>query len=211
MSLVTLVYGFDPLCGWCYGFRPVFEKLRAATAGKARWVLSCGGLVTGERERPIGETRAYLLQGMQAVEARTGVRFGPKFRDGILAQGTWVSRSEPACRAVLEAQSLDAEKGLDFASALSEAFYLEGLAPDSDEGLKFAATRSGIDEAALKRVWDTPEARERTSRAFAEARRQGVTMYPSVFLSQGNKLVSVFEGCPSYDDAWAAIEARLKL
>ena len=109
----TLVYGFDPICGWCFGFRSAVASLRKSLAGRVSWRLASGGLVTGERITPIGETRDYLVRGMAMVEARTDARFGAGFTKGLLAQGTWVSTSEPGCRAVLLVQRLEgSEKAL---------------------------------------------------------------------------------------------------
>jgi putative protein-disulfide isomerase len=49
----TLVYGFDPICGWCFGFRSAVASLRTALADRVAWRIASGGLVIGERIKPI--------------------------------------------------------------------------------------------------------------------------------------------------------------
>jgi putative protein-disulfide isomerase len=206
----TLVYGFDPLCGWCFGFRSAVTELRHGLKGRVRWRLACGGLVTGERVKPIGETREYLLRGMAQVEARTDARFGDGFKKGLLAQGSWVSSSEPGCRAVLLVQELEgAEKALDFGAALSTAFYVDGKPTDDVDALRAVADATNVDATRLLAAWSSPGADQRTRTAFTEARSEGVTTYPSLFLDWGKGLVPVVSGCLSASDALRAIERSL--
>ena len=207
----TLVYGFDPLCGWCFGFRPTLASLRASLAGRVRWRVACGGLVTGERVRPIGEQRDYLTRGMAAVESRTGVRFGEGFTRGLLAEGTWVSSSEPGCRAVLLVQRLfGAERALDFGDELSRAFYVDGRPTDDVESLQAVAKVAGVDAAQVLEAWNAPSAEHRTWEAFTRARQDGVVSYPSMFLDRGRGLELLWSGWVSAADASSLVERALR-
>ncbi|HJK98924.1 MAG TPA: hypothetical protein RMF84_17010 [Polyangiaceae bacterium LLY-WYZ-14_1] len=83
----TLVYGFDPLCGWCFAFAEGVADLRRALGDEVDWEVACGGLVVGPRVAPIAEAADYLRAGMGAVEARTPARFGAGFL-ALLEEGT---------------------------------------------------------------------------------------------------------------------------
>jgi putative protein-disulfide isomerase len=207
---VTLVYGFDPICGWCFGFRSAVATMRKTLAGRFPWRVACGGLVTGERIKPIGETRDYLVHGMAMVESRTDARFGDGFKQGLLARGTWISTSEPGCRAVLLVQQMEgAEKALDFGAELSRAFYVDGRPTDDVDALRSVAKATKVDAGKLLEAWSAPGAEHRTWEAFSTARSQGVVSYPSMFLDRGRGLEPLFSGCLPAKEALALIERAL--
>lgn len=207
VTIPQIIYAFDPLCGWCYGFNPALDRVRKTLKDRVQFRIACGGLITGAREQPIREVADYLRQGMQAVETQTGVKFGRAFIEGLLAQGTWISRSEPACRAVLLVQEIAPQYSLDFAYALSKAFYYDGLPPDDPKTISQIASSVGVDRDILLNQWNQPETRDRTLQAFAEARSLGIQSYPSLFLWQDSNLLSIVRG---YASAETILE-KLKL
>ena len=205
-----LVYAFDPLCGWCFAMRETIEAARSALGERVQWEVRCGGLVTGARERPIAEMAGYLARGMGEVEARSSARFGPGFVDGLLAEGRWISRSEPPCRAILvAARDRDHGAALDLGSELCRAFYEDGERVDEPEVIDRAASRVGLDGAALVAAWDTEEARRLSARAFAAARREGVNSYPAIFEARGGALAPLLPGFAAPAPAVAALERAL--
>ena len=203
----VLVYGFDPLCGWCFGFRPVLEGLRRAFAGQVRWEVVCGGLVTGSRERPIRDMAVFQRRGMAAVELRTAARFGAPFIERVLLRGDWVSRSEPGCRAVLWAQeSAGPEAALSLGSELCRLFYEDGRLPDDAETVHSAARSAGLDAAAFVAAWASPEAKASAARRMTAAREEGITTYPSLFLRTPEGLLTLAEGYLPLDEAQRRVE-----
>jgi putative protein-disulfide isomerase len=205
----NLILAFDPLCGWCFGFRPTLRVLRQALAGRVTFQLASAGLVTGERERPIREVAASLERGMTLVERRTGARFGEDFRRKVLTRGDWVLRSEPGCRAMFVAEQLGGERAIDFAEALVTAFYEEGALPDEVGTLRACAEEAELDADALVAAWQAPDAAPSTRAAFALWRARGVSSYPAVFLDRGAQLERIFEGYVEPDVAIDRVEAVL--
>jgi hypothetical protein len=54
-----LLYGFDPLCGWCYGIAPAVRAVAAAFPGlEIRLVMA--GLVTGDRVGPDAAMEGHI-------------------------------------------------------------------------------------------------------------------------------------------------------
>jgi putative protein-disulfide isomerase len=204
-----LIYAFDPLCGWCFGFRPTIRALRSAIGERASWGIACAGLVTGDRERPIRELRDSLEKGMMQVERRSGARFGQEFRSKVLASGAWTLRSEPGCRALFVAEQIAGEGVFEFAEALITAFYEDGSLPDEPSVLRAAAEETGIDAAALLAAWSAPDAARSTHAMFAMWRARGVSVYPAVFVERGDKLERIFEGYVETDVAIDRVEAVL--
>ncbi|GGK42188.1 DsbA family protein [Salinarimonas ramus] len=208
----VIVVAYDPLCGWCFGFGPTLRRLRARFAGEALFRVAMGGLVTGARERMIGLDAPYLMRGLQEVRARTGVKAGPAFFERVLEPGRWISRSEPACRAVRIAREMGGEEAaLDVATGLCEAFYGEGRVPDDARTIARVATAAGLDPDVLLDRWSAPEAFAETMAMFDAERARGIVSYPALFLKdERGGLVEVLAGAVSPEDAVAIVERAIE-
>lgn len=206
----TLVYAFDPLCGWCYGFGPAFAALQEALGDEVDWDVACGGLFVGARVPLIGEMADYLERGMAAVEGRTGVPFGDGFRR-LIAEGDWRVSSEGGCRAMFAARTLfGGAAAVSLGSALCTAHFRDGARIDEPEAIRAVAEGIGLDGAALLARWDTDEAREETERTFRRDRDRGVTLYPTLYRQEGDALIQIFGGCIPAETAIASTRRELE-
>jgi putative protein-disulfide isomerase len=207
-ALPVLVVAFDPLCGWCFAFEPTLARLRADFAGRARFDIAMGGLVVGERVRPVREDAAYLRRGLAAVAARTGVQAGEAYFRRILEPGDWISRSEPPCRAIRILRDLAGpEAALDLAAAMTRALYRDGERIDEPAVIGALAAGLGVAPEPLLARWAAPGAEAESERAFAGERARGVGSYPAMFLADARTggLFSVFAGALAHADARAAV------
>jgi putative protein-disulfide isomerase len=180
-----VIYGFDPLCGWCYVFGPVLRGLLTHFGETMQVRLAMGGLVVGARVKPMSAVREYLRGAMPEAERRSGVRFGDAFVKGLLLDDEYTMASEPACRAVIVAAELALDGGLGFGLTLCEAIYRDGLRPDDAATLRTVARSQGLDAEVLIRRWDSDAARRATADAFASARAEGISMYPTLRIDAG--------------------------
>lgn len=181
---VDIVYGFDPLCGWCFGFAPAFARARAELGDEVRVRVATGGLVVGERRRAMRHDAGYLRAGLARVREVTGVEAGPGFAE-LLRRGEWVSDSEPVCRAMWVArEQAGDDAAIALGTALSRAFYGDGREPDDPDVLGELAAGLGLD--GLVERWDTDAARAGTARWWDASRAAGLTTYPSLLLDDGN-------------------------
>ena len=93
---ITILYFYDALCGWCYGFSPVIQKLHQQFEDHFEFQIISGGLRLGEGVSPIGEVAPYIKAGAyQTVEERCGVKFGEAFIKGPMEKGDMILNSEP--------------------------------------------------------------------------------------------------------------------
>ncbi len=123
MAKARLLYVMDPMCSWCWGFAPVAEALsRQAAADGVAFHLVAGGLRAGHGAALDPNTRGYILGHWQTVQQTTGQPF--RF-DDALPEG-FVYDTEPACRALVAARSLDEESAWPLVRAIQRAFYAEG-------------------------------------------------------------------------------------
>lgn len=190
----TIVYANDPLCGWCFATGPQISAARRALSDEFAWRVECGGLVVGERVRAIAHDRDYLLAGLRRVGEVSGRVVGSRYLSDVLDIGTWVSDSEPACRAVLVVQDLYGHAAIDYAHALSDALYIEGRTPDRASTVRDVATSLGLDANEVESRWAHPDTRAMVTTRFARARNAGIRTYPSVFVESGGRLIEVSSG-----------------
>ena len=72
----SIIYVYDALCGWCYGFSPVIKQVFEKYQAQFDFEVISGGMILGERQGPIGEVAAYIKGAYKTVEDTTGVKFG---------------------------------------------------------------------------------------------------------------------------------------
>lgn len=203
----VVVYGNDPLCGWCFAIGPELAEAKRRTLDRFDWRIECGGLVVGERVHPIALDREYLVAGLEQVARVTGRRAGDAYFDRLLADGTWVSNSEPSCRAVIVAREIDQQRAIDLSHGLTDALYLDGREPDHPDTIREVAECVGLDGDAIVARWSAPESIDACRTAFAHARAIGVTTYPSLFVEWRGMRTPVLEGWSDADSIVAGLHA----
>lgn len=209
-----MVYGVDPLCGWCFAIGQALAQARTELADEVRWEVALGGLVVGERVRPVREDAAYLRAGFAAVEQASGRRPGEAYWRDVVEPGTWVSDSEPAVRAVVAARDLAGDDtAIDVAHRLTDGLYLEGRTPDDPDQVERVGEAGGVGGEALLGRWRSPEAAEAVQREYARARGLGVTTYPSLFVRSagGGPLTPVLAGYAPADKIVAGVRRAMRV
>jgi putative protein-disulfide isomerase len=211
MALPKLVYGFDPLCGWCYVFGQSIDALRVAFRGRLELELVCGGLIMGDNVRPLREMRGFLEKAIPRAEAKSGVQFGKAFTERLLVEGEAVLDSEPLCRAIFAARDLafHEDGAYQFGKALGEAFYRDGQRLDDEGALFRIATACGFDGELLLKKFRSPHGLGETAKGFAYARALGIDRYPTVLVRRGSRTRPAINGFMAPDDAVKAVEKAL--
>ncbi len=200
-----LIYGFDPLCGWCYGFLPEMDEVRRAHPDMPV-ELKMGGLVMGSRVGPIAESREYLRRGIAEVGKRARVEFGEAF-EALMEEGTYISDSEPPCRAIWTMQQLvTGDHPADFAADLCRAFYRDGRRPDDPDLLCTLARKHGADPEAFLALWDTEQGRRGAAEAMEEARHEGISMYPTLMIEQMGVRQTILRGYARAEHVLATLD-----
>lgn len=117
----TLIALVDPLCGWCWGAAPAFEKIVAA--GLTLEIV-CSGLFIGDREMT-PEFADYAWQNDQRIALMTGQIFSRAYNEKVLRNFGSKFDSGPATLAVTAVQMREPEKALKALHALQAARWAE--------------------------------------------------------------------------------------
>lgn len=207
MSEKRLVYVFDPLCGWCYGFSPVVRQLFEATRRRAAWDILCGGMVVGDRVGPIGRISDFLKQALPRVEGTTGVPFGEAFTTGVLEPGTLVLSSLEPSRALQAVKILARDRALTYAGLLQRALYDQGRDVTSLGVLGDLAEEARVVGFEIEYMkTDTYEA---TLEEFRTVASLGITGFPTLIGFDGDEGRVFSRGWTPFDRVFESVNRWL--
>lgn len=133
MSNSHFYYIHDPMCSWCWGHRPVWDKLEMALSELVPVKLLVGGLAPDSDEPMSMQQRDAIAGYWRQIQSLLGTEFNFDF----WTHNTPRRSTFPACRAVIAARWQNAEQAM--IHALQEAYYLRALNPsDIDTHLLLA-------------------------------------------------------------------------
>ena len=181
----TLIYVHDPMCSWCWGFRPTFERLCDALSGEATVVRLLGGLAADSDQPMPAELQATLQDTWRRIQQRipgTGFNFD-FWRDAKPRRSTW-----PACRAVIAARRLDGDAEEPMIDAIQRAYYLQARNPSDDGTLIALASQLGLDGDRFAHLLNARETHAVLAAEIAQARQMGANSFPSLRLRLGDSI-----------------------
>jgi len=125
-----IVYYYDALCGWCYGFSSVISKLRLKYKNEFDFEIISGGLFIANNGR-VNEVAPHIKSGAyKNVEQATGVKFGGVFLDDIYGEGEMILDSLYPAIALSIVKDKFPHKAFNFAKTLLQAVYHDGMSSD---------------------------------------------------------------------------------
>jgi putative protein-disulfide isomerase len=207
---MRILYLYDALCGWCYGFSPVIVQLEQQYRNQFTFDVLSAGLVQGERVAPIQTMAAYLEQGIPTVESTTGVKFGQSFMEDILKEGSYVSDSLPPGIALTVFKSFDTQENpIHFAHEIQRSFYLMGRSLNEVDTYLQLAPEFGIDPAIFQQRFEQPEYREKTIQEYQMIQEWGVQGFPALLIEIEGTPYILANGYRSYDQVAPVLEEVL--
>ena len=182
-----LRYFGDPMCSWCWGFKPVLEQVDREYPELKR-VTVMGGL-RGDSSDPMSDELMTLVRGAWTrIEEATG----QPFNHDLWREHRPLATTLPACRAVLAARLLAPEKEWAFMVGMFGAYFTRALDPTRKETYLDVAGSVNLDLEAFERRLESEEVEGALQEDLALTRKFGITGFPSVVLTikENNYLVS---------------------
>jgi putative protein-disulfide isomerase len=125
----TLYYIHDPMCSWCWGYKPVWNALEKALPMDIKVEYVAGGLAADSNEpMPIAQ-QSMIKAHWKTIEEKLGTKFNYDFWQNNVARRSTYN----ACRAVIAAKTQNAEQEMLF--AIQKGYYLRALNPSDNEML----------------------------------------------------------------------------
>ncbi|MCU7811860.1 MAG: DsbA family protein [Candidatus Thiodiazotropha sp. (ex Notomyrtea botanica)] len=177
--MAHLIYIHDPMCSWCWAFRPVLNNLLEQLPEDMRYSRLLGGLAP-DTDQPMPDEMQHTLQ-------KTWRRIQKKLPDTRFNFDFWSLNSPrrstyPACRAVLSARTLDPTKEDAMTLAIQQAYYLHARNPSDDATLIDLANEIGLNSTAFKEIFHSPSTQHQLESEIAQATQMGARSFPSLIL-----------------------------
>ncbi|MEM7371828.1 MAG: DsbA family protein [Bacteroidota bacterium] len=205
---IKLIYFYDALCGWCYGFSPVIAKIYANYQDRFEFEIISGGLKIGDAVGPIGVVAPYIKAGAyRTVEERSGVRFGEAFVNGPLEEGTMILNSLPPGIALSIVKKNMPDRAFEFASILHKAIYIDGLHPEDLSGYGRYAEKIGLNSAEFVTNMQLSEFEKRTKQEFALSQQLGIRGFPTLIGVKADSAFMITHGYEEYDLVAAKLDS----
>ncbi len=137
-----LLYFHDPMCSWCWAFRPAFTALRGELPKELTLRRVVGGLAPDNDQPMPPETREKLKGIWRTIQATVpGTRFNFAFWENCTPRRSTYN----ACRAVLAAARLSPMHEDLMIEAIQRAYYLDARNPSDISTLVELAADIGLD------------------------------------------------------------------
>ncbi|MCB1857788.1 MAG: DsbA family protein [Gammaproteobacteria bacterium] len=128
----VLFYVHDPMCSWCWAFRPTWLRIVEALPETINYRLLLGGLAPDSGEAMPIELQQRLEDTWRAIERRVP---GTVFNFAFWRQCRPRRSTYPACRAVIAARKQGKEFEEPMILGVQQAYYLQARNPSDDETL----------------------------------------------------------------------------
>lgn len=199
MEKPELIYVYDPLCGWCYGFSPVMMKVKEKYGDSLKITVISGGMVVGEREGPIGNMAPFIKQAYKHVEQLSGVKFGEPFIKGTLEEGKMHFSSVPPSLALSVFKSMNEGNSMEFAHAIQKMIYYDGKDLNQVTSYVELLKPFGVDEKEFQNRFKDSTYLKSMRSDFDYSDELGVNGFPAVFIKYKGKLFPITNGYDSYE------------
>lgn len=209
MTKPRLIYIYDALCGWCYGFGPVIRRLESEFSDRMLFDVMSGGMVVGDRIGPVRNFAGIIRSSRQRLQETTGAVFSDHFMETVLAEGSTIFSSMKPSIALCVLKDLAPDRAVEFASAMQSAIYVDGIAPDITSSYRGLAERFGLDADDFLRRMAYPHYEMVANKEFAQVSKWGIQGFPSVVLFHNGQGFLIARGYMPYHTLAAGVTSIL--
>ncbi len=184
----TLYYAHDPMCSWCYGFRPVWQEVTAWCHGKFDIQYLMGGLAP--------DTDNVMPQHMQNDIQSCWHKIqqdipGTQFNFDFWLNNTPRRATYRACRAVICARIQAPEKHIKMIELIQNAYYQQAQNPSDRTVLIECAQQCALDSERFGNDLDAPDTHDLLTQEIRQCHTLGLHSFPSLLLKKSNELFDI--------------------
>lgn len=180
----TLYYVHDPMCSWCWGFRPVWQEIRQNLADNIRVKYLLGGLAPDSDEiMPIAmqqDIAGYWRKIQQHIP-------NTEFNFDFWQQCEPRRSTYPACRAVIAARKQQVDIELAMIEGIQKAYYLDAQNPSNDDTLISLAVNLGLDKTRFSEDLNAQTTQNDLLEEIQFSRSIGAQGFPSMVLEKNGQ------------------------
>lgn len=179
-NTATLFYVYDPMCSWCWGYRPTWLALQQALQNElpeleVRYLL--GGLAADSEQPMALQMQQFLENTWHQIAQQLNTQFNFDFwRKNKPRRSTY-----PACRACLLARALNKESEMLF--AIQQAYYLQAKNPSNETTLIQLAKQIGLNENTFSEQLSNPLTQQKLINEINKTHSLPIQGFPSLVIN----------------------------
>lgn len=173
------------MCSWCWGYRPVSDRLLSSLPDNVQLVKVVGGLAP-DSDEPMPQN---LLEGLPKAWNRIHDLLGTEFNFEFWTKCKPRRSTYPACRAVLAAGKQG--KYDEMIDAVQRAYYLRAMNPSDSETLESLAGELELNVEQFSRDIRAAEIEDELQRQVDFSRQSPIDGFPSLVMEIDGEMTTV--------------------
>jgi len=181
-----LYYVHDPMCSWCWGYRPTWLRLQERLPESIAVVYLVGGLAH-DSDLPMTDE---MQSGLTHVWHRIHNELGAEFNFDFWTKNQPRRSTYPACRSVLAAEKIN-NKGLEMIEAIQLAYYTRAMNPSDISVLIQLAEEIGLDPHRFSDLMKQKSFEQEFKEELRFAHQLPIAGFPSLVLETGGRYIPI--------------------
>ncbi|MFY8160536.1 MAG: DsbA family protein [Candidatus Kapaibacteriota bacterium] len=198
-SLPKIIYVYDSMCGWCFGFSNVIYRIYEEYKDDFDFEVLSGGMIIGEGVTPAYKMKDFILKAYPRVEQTTGVKFGEPYLE-LFKEGSYILNSELASEVITVVKEIRPDLAFAVVKELQYVHFVLGHTLNSLVTYESILNKKGVNLNEFSRAISNPETKNKTLKEFAFVKQLGINGFPALLLLHKNKYYSISSGFAKYED-----------
>ena len=183
--IYTLYHVHDPMCSWCYAFKPTLDELRKNLNSNIKIQHVVGGLAKHSDEIMPKDMQEKIQNIWYDIEKSVGTKFNHDFwKKNQARRSTYL-----ACQATMRARYESTED--EMIAAIQEAYYQNAQNPSDASTLIALAKQIGMDEKKFEEDLKSQKIEDHLQVELNLRRSLYVNSFPSLILKYKKELYPI--------------------
>lgn len=182
----TLIYVHDPMCSWCWSFRPVWQAVKKELEDNVEIQYLLGGLAPDSQEPMPKDMQQSIRNTWQRIQQEVpGTEFNYDFWEKCQPRRS----TYPACRAIIACRMQQPSLEPAMLLAIQQAYYLKAQNPSDESVLINLAEQIGLDVKQFTVDIRSENCQNKFIQELKHCRDIGVSSFPSLVLKKDESYV----------------------
>lgn len=185
MMKPTIIYVYDGLCSWCYGFESQMKELFSTYKNTHDFHFVSGGMFPEAQQKRIKSlVGEQFREAYNRVMEYSGAIITEKYLGGLVEQENYIVNSDQTARAfsTFKSYGKNEEEQLAFIIEMQNNIYQNGLNPNGEELYRTTAQHFNLPADEFVEKMKSEAIRKSVVEDYTYARDLHVNSFPQVFL-----------------------------
>lgn len=181
----TIYHIHDPMCSWCYAFKPTLDKIRKSFDSNIEFIHIVGGLARQTNTVMPKEQQETIESIWYQIHEEVGTKFNHDFwKKCKPRRSTYL-----ACQATIVARLENKED--EMIEAIQNAYYQRAMNPSDEKTLVQLASEIGLNEIKFKEDLNSQKIAKLMEEDLNKRRKMQVRVFPTLLLQYKKELYPI--------------------